>query len=304
MNASSAADATDDTSLAVRFFHLERFAPLVRGGISAADVQQVVAKLPGVDVPDIARVRAGFEQAVGAAAARIAERRGIASALAALPFRRHDTVVALGDSITDDALSWANQLARVLADKRPELELRVVNAGYTGDTTQAAISRFDTVAAHRPNWILQMLGTNDARRHGRAQVRTTSAQETVRNLTELQRMVAADTEARLVVMTPPPALGELADAWPTFQAQAITWRADDIAALAEAARALPAPVIDVYAAFMDAGAAQLLLPDGIHPTIAGQSLIAELVLRELAGLVPDSQVRPPAPPPADREVRP
>jgi len=292
VNGSSAADSLDDASLTVRFVHLERFAPLLRAGISAGDVEPVVAQLAGLTVADFASVGVGFEQAVAAGATNIAGRPGIQAALAALPFRHGDTIVALGDSITDDAVSWVNQLARVLADQRPELQLRFVNAGYTGDTTQAAISRFDTVAACRPSWILQLLGTNDARRHGRAQVRTTSEQETVRNLAELQRMVAADTDARLVVLTPPPALGELADAWPAFQAQSITWRDDDVAALAETIRALPLPVVDVYAAFTDAGAAHLLLPDGVHPTIAGQSLITELVLRELARLLPSSQVRP------------
>ena len=62
-------------------------------------------------------------------------------------------VVALGDSITDDLLSWAEILRACGLD--------VVNAGVSGDTTADALRRLYGIVLLEPDVVITMLGTND-----------------------------------------------------------------------------------------------------------------------------------------------
>ena len=281
------ADPVDVASMAVRFFHFEKTPVALRAGLDAEQFATQSASLAGVTVQAAAQMRAEMATTVADAAAELAGRPAVRSAMAEVPFARGDVIVALGDSITDDLLSWAYQLERVLDLLRPDLALRVVNHGITGHTTQEAISRFDLVAAARPAWIIQLLGTNDARRHGSARLTTTSLDETKRNLGVIRRFVETDTHAQLIVMTPPPADQAAIERWAPFHEQQITWLAEDIDGVAALVRDSPGQVVDIHG-LLSASASQLLLPDGLHPNLLGQQQIAEAVLLAL----PDAQRRP------------
>jgi lysophospholipase L1-like esterase len=281
------ADPVDAASMAVRFFHFEKTPVALRAGLDAERFATQSASLAGVTPHAAARMRAEMASTVADAAAELAERPAVRSAMSGVPFARGDVIVALGDSITDDLLSWAYQLERVLELLRPDLALRVVNQGITGHTTQEAISRFDLVAAARPAWIIQLLGTNDARRHGGTRLTTTSLDETERNLGVIRRFVETDTRAQLIVMTPPPADQAAIEQWAPFHEQQITWLAEDIDRVAALVRDSPDQVVDIHE-LLSASASQLLLPDGLHPNLLGQQQIAEAVLLAL----PDAQRRP------------
>lgn len=267
--------------ITARFFHLEKLPALSRAPLDPSIIETLNAQIAQITIPELRALTSEIERSRRAASTALATEPDVRRCLESLPFHAGDVIVALGDSITDDLLSWAWILDDLLALERPDLRLRVVNAGITGHTTQEAISRFAGVAAARPTWIIQMLGTNDARRHGGAQIRTTSHDESIRNLAQLATL-AAETRARHILMTPPPAIGELADAWEPFQLEGITWRDDDVAAIAQAVRDQDPAAVDVYAAFLAAADPSHLMPDGIHPTLAGQQLIARTVLAHLA----------------------
>lgn len=276
-------DGLSPAELAVRFFHLEKLPTVVRANLSPSAFDPIGAAIAGVTPDEFRRVRAELLAAKDAAATELLNSPGMADTLAALPFERGDVIVALGDSITDDLTSWAAQLETVLAVGRPDLDLRVINAGFTGNTTQEAISRFDTIARLAPTWIIQMLGTNDARLHGESHIRTTSPQETSRNFAALRDLVAKETDARLICVTPPPVDGERADAWAPFHAEKITWRATDLDQLVvNLITEASVPVIDIYQPLWSLPPEQWLLPDGVHPSTAGQSLIARAVIEALA----------------------
>ncbi|MFW8745390.1 SGNH/GDSL hydrolase family protein, partial [Mesorhizobium japonicum] len=194
------ADGLEPERLTARFFHLEKLPVAQRSGLTRSDFDEISAALSGSDLELLDRFRDEFDDALDGAADALLAEHAVREQLGRLPLSHGDTIVAFGDSITDDALSWANQLALVLERGRPDLDVRVVNAGYTGDTTQEAISRLDLILEHSPAWVIQLLGTNDARRHGTSAVRTTSLHETRRNIRVLRR-VLADAGVRHLVMT-------------------------------------------------------------------------------------------------------
>jgi len=68
-------------------------------------------------------------------------------------------VVCLGDSITEGQLSsnWVDRLQAAHAGD----EVRVVNAGVSGDLTWNVLQRLDPVIAARPDVVVLLAGTND-----------------------------------------------------------------------------------------------------------------------------------------------
>lgn len=189
-----------------------------------------------------------------------AEARDAPVSVGGTAFARGSTILALGDSMTDDLGSWAEILRHALPD------VTVVNGGLSGDTTTGAISRLARLTAVRPTWALVLLGTNDARRHGDAPMLVSHA-ETRRNLHVLD--TALRRRCRHVRwITPPPIVGRV-DADPD-----VHWEPADVAAKARLVRALDPAAVDLWPGF----AARHLCPDSLHPSPAGQRLIAERVL--------------------------
>jgi lysophospholipase L1-like esterase len=193
-------------------------------------------------------------------------------------------VAGLGDSITDDDQSWLEILRAALVLRRGGDAVRVVNAGVSGDTTAQMIARFIDVAVERPDWIICMAGTNDARLHGRSQTRVlVSIEETVRNLEMMRHMAATQGDAQWVWMTPTPVIESLiAEHW-MLSGFELSWRNADLLAVRDAVRARREPVVDLWDAFGQPPERRFLLPDGLHPSIEGQVAIVQALVRRLAG---------------------
>lgn len=264
-----------------RFLHPGKTLMLARAALGRGVEERLSAAIGGCDVGTYRRVMAELDEATRASAAAYAATPGVADLLVALPFRPGQRIVALGDAITDDACSWAEQL-RALLDAAGA-GVTVLNLGVTGATTHDHLARADLLAAARPDWVLQMLGTNDVRRHGRlGRARMLSLGETVENLVKLEHLVTSEAEAKLVRLTPPPVVQTRAAAWRPFRAQEVAWRQDEVAELAEAVLELDPAAVDVHAAFLRAPHHEDLLPDGVHPSIEGQRLILDELVRALA----------------------
>jgi lysophospholipase L1-like esterase len=228
---------------------------------------------------------AGFAQAVEQTSAALVADASFRAQVAALPFAPGDTVVALGDSITDDLQSWFELLRTAFALVRPNEGVRFVNAGISGDTTAVMISRFHAVTLEEPKWIICMAGTNDTRTHGIAPTRSLVSQaETFANYQVLRDYAMQETRARWVWLTPPPVIEAAIpqDWW--LGPQHMMWRNAPLQALAKHLHSRPEPLIDVQAAFGGAPDAALYLADGLHPSLAGQALIARTVVQGLSAL--------------------
>ena len=69
--------------------------------------------------------------------------------------------------------------------------------------------------------------------------------------------------------------------FPAFRHGQSTWRNTDLLALAEAVGRFDEPVVDLVAAFGVPPDDDLLGPDGVHPTLAGQTAIVTALVGHL-----------------------
>lgn len=91
-------------------------------------------------------------------------------------FENRDCIVFAGDSVTDmgseqpvgegmfEGLGhgYVRMIDNLLASCYPELNLRIVNAGISGNTSQTLLDRFDRdVIEHHPDWVSICIGIND-----------------------------------------------------------------------------------------------------------------------------------------------
>lgn len=244
-----------------------------------------IAAQMGIPLAQYEAALADFAQAVEHAASELVADATFRAQVAALPFAPGDTVVGLGDSLTDDLQSWFELLRSAYAMVRPSHDVRFINAGISGDTTSALISRFYAVTLEQPAWIICMARTNDTRTHGLRPTRSlVSHDETVANFQVLRDFAVQQTHARWVWITPPSVIESAipADWW--LGPQQMIWRNAPLHALAAHLRSRPEPVIDVQAAFGENPDPALFLADGLHPSLPGQMLIARTVVQGLSEL--------------------
>jgi acyl-CoA thioesterase I len=225
-----------------------------------------------------ARARAAAEDLLGDA--QIERQVGL------LPLRSGERILALGDSITDDLMSWAEVLRHLLQLARPGDGMELINGGLSAHTSAMVLRRWPaTLAAVRPDRVICCLGGNDVTRVGaQAAKPQVSLAETMANFSELRRIAASSPVASWTWLTPVPVIEERVRAFPGFRYGAATWHNADIVALAAAMRrGLADPVVDLVAGFGVPAKDDLQGVDGVHPTLAGQQVILRSLLEKLAG---------------------
>jgi lysophospholipase L1-like esterase len=229
----------------LRFCHPERILATTRlPGLDVLDAG-VLAGLYGVDPAVHARTRARWQrEAEHAVEAALDDE--LARGLRSLPFRPGDRVLAVGDSITADRQS-------------------------------GALARSRTLRAARPDHVLVLLGTNDARRHGG--VVLVSHRETARNLIGLRRVLGG---APITWITPPPICPERVVRDPLLREADLEWRLPEVAVKRRLVRRQPGPVVDLWPAFGVPARPELMLADGLHPSLAGQVEIVRAISRTAA----------------------
>ena len=241
------------------------------------------ARALGVPVNVLEALRAEFREGVRQHSRHLLTDEQLRPSCAQLRLRPRRRVVCLGDSMTSDFQSWAEILAAVLREVHPDLVVR--NEGRSGDTTTDLLSRFATaVPHHRPTVVVVLIGANDGRRHAPWPAEPeVSDGETGRNVTLLQSMID-DAGATSVWLTPPPVLDERVRTHPVLGALPTRWDDATSGRKAEIIASAARCSIDLRRPFLDAGCEDLLLQDGLHPSGAGQALIAAAALRGIADL--------------------
>ena len=242
-----------------------------------------MARLFGLGLEEYREIRGRFDANARGAALELLEEPGFAGRVDRLPFRAGETVVGVGDSITDDLQSWLEIVRHLLEERRSKDGIRVVNGGLSAHTTAMVLRRFvPNVVALKPDWILCLLGGNDATRIGpepnKPQV---SPEETAGNLEAMRRIAREQTEAEWVWITPPTYDEQRASSFPPFEMGQSIFRNDDIVAVGGLVRAQEGTVVDVQAVFGLPADPELQGPDGVHPSLAGQRAIARAFVERL-----------------------
>ncbi len=160
--------------------------------------------------------------------------------------------------------AWPNLLQRDLADSKTPY--RVVNASVSGETTAGGLTRLPAaLKEHHPKLVVLELGANDGLRG----LPVDAAQRNLARMIELAQ--AAGAKVHLIGMQMPPNMGpdytrSFANMYPTLARQYRTGLTPF----------LLAPVImhpDLFQA------------DQLHPTAAGQPLLATQIRKDLAPLL-------------------
>ena len=266
-----------DLELLVRFEHPAKFLAVKELPGAAFMPRECQAALYGVGAAELVRIRHALEGATAAAAGALLAEPGVRDAVAAFPVPPGGTLVALGDSITDDLQSWAEILRHCLAAVRPG-EVTVINAGISGDTTVDALARLYGIAELRPALVIAMLGTNDCQRHGPHEALLVPPDASLGNAREITRWLDA-AGARVAWLTPPPV--DEAALTRTTGDRPFTIRAADVRHLSDALLTSGLTVVDTGSALSPTVAGGDLLPDGVHPSLTGQTTIARHTLTAL-----------------------
>ena len=179
-------------------------------------------------------------------------------------------IVFFGNSLTAAYGLEPEQGFTALLQRRIDslgLNYEVVNAGLSGETTSGGLQRIDWVLSNPVDIFVLELGGNDG-------LRGTDPDLTHRNLGEMiDRVRSAHPDARIVLagMEAPPNLG--ADYTERFRS---VYRR---LAREKEVHLIPFLLEDV------GGVARLNLPDGIHPNVEGQRIVADNVWDVLEPLV-------------------
>ncbi|MEI6197346.1 MAG: GDSL-type esterase/lipase family protein [Verrucomicrobiota bacterium] len=185
-------------------------------------------------------------------------------------------IVCLGDSIT--RRGYPEIMGR-------HLGLRVVNGGVAGNTSAEGLKRIQKdVVGHDPDIVVIFFGTNDGRVD--APKKYATAAQYAANL-NLMVDACEKIHARVVLCTLPPVnetayftkhpkapydeAGGLAKLWSEYRAAAVKVAAN---------RHLP--LVDLNHELLNEP--QWLGPDGVHPTPAGNEIIARLVAKAVEPL--------------------
>jgi acyl-CoA thioesterase-1 len=265
----------DQNAYLIQFAHLDKIWP----GLN----ETAIAPVFGFDVETYRSIRASFAENTYNVASELLTDPVFAARVDRLPFKPGATVVGLGDSITDDLQSWLEILRHLLKMRRLQDDIKVVNAGVSGDITAQIISRFLDIVLQQPDWIICMAGTNDARTHGQSPTKTlVSLEETAKNLEALRNFAVTQTTAHWVWMTPTPVIeAYIAQHWLCVGSQ-LGWSNRDLVAIAEVMHQFPDPVVDLQMVFGNPANPDLLLPDGVHPSLAGQKAIVTALVERLS----------------------
>jgi acyl-CoA thioesterase I len=265
----------------MQYHHPEKALAELPGGQEIGD--ELLAPFFGTDVRTYREIKGAFAERARRCARELLQDARFARLVDRLPFEPGLTVVGLGDSITDDSQSWFEILRHLLAERRPEDGIELVNAGISGDTTSRLLGRFLDILEGDPAWIITLIGTNDVAFVRDPRTKSlVSPEETGKNLRTLRDLAETVSEAHLVWMMPPPAIeARVAEGSSPSDP---TWRNADLAEVARLVRevAREDPLVDLWEAFGDPAEPEFLLPDGLHPSLAGQKAIAAALVKQLS----------------------
>jgi lysophospholipase L1-like esterase len=256
----------------------ERTLSSLPGGASLG--QRARAELLGLPEEIYAAELDRMQKEASEAADELLADQAVVSMVDRLPLRKGAKVVAFGDSLTSEPQSWAVILREMLAKRRGAEEISFTISAIAGETTTHGLVRVADIIHSQPDWVLFLLGTNDARTQGPQPAKTlVHYEETARNVAELRRRISRETSATCVWITPPAVDEDLVAAHWGLARFGVRFCNRDLERVAKIVRESDEPVIDAFAALESPPPSDLLMGDGLHFSLAGQKRMALEVIR-------------------------
>lgn len=262
----------------LQFLNIEKVYPLLPG----IKNEESIAGLLGIEVDELIHLREVFENNAKQAAIELLKEDEVLEWIDDLPFKKGDTIVALGDSATDDLQGWFTVLEHAVNSTVPESDFTFINAGITNNTTTDALRRMNRdVLAVNPDWVIVNLGLFDAQRLSFLPNRTLiPLSETWENLSAIEDVIASTTDNPPVWITPVPIVPGLLDEMELLEFE-IDGR--DLSKVREIITGKKGYIVDPLGNRMgNPPEAWYYLSDGINPTLSGHVNTVKEVLKSLA----------------------
>lgn len=249
----------------LQFLNIEKQYPLLPG----ISNRGAMAELIGIEEDELIKLRERFSQNAKEAALELLKDDEVIEWIDNLPFKSGDTIVAFGDSSTDDLQSWFEILSELLSISRPESEFIFVNAGESYNTTSEAMRRMHRdVLTLDPDWVIVSLGSFDTLRLPYAPKRTLlPLAETWENLSTIEDAIETVTDNPPIWLTPTPTIPGLLDKMELFD---FDINDADLAQVRQIIAGKTGYVVDPLGKRMgNPPEAWYYLSDGLNPSLSG-----------------------------------
>lgn len=261
------------------YHHIVKRIPLFPGKNNTASE----AGLFGITEEELVKYRENFEENAKEAALEILKDDDIVDCLDKIPMDGEETIVAFGDSNTEDAQGWFTILKHVLEISTEKANFNFINAGVSYNTTAEALRRIDRdVVLQEPDWVFIALGTFDAQRLNIAPDRTLlPLSETWENIETIQSILESRVENPLVWITPAPVINDLLEENLLYD---FTIEEKDLSQVQELVAGKSGAIIDSRGKRMGENGPQAwnYLPDGLHHSLSGHTETVKAVIKKLA----------------------
>ncbi|TVQ00421.1 MAG: SGNH/GDSL hydrolase family protein [Balneolaceae bacterium] len=261
-----------------QFLSIGKTYPLLPG----IENQDSLAGLIGIDTEEYVSLKRTFRENANKAALELLKEDETADWLNQLPFGDNDTILAFGDSSTDDLQGWFEIFKYLLDITVPEADFTFINSGIANNTTADALRRMGRdVLAHEPDWVIISLGTFDTQRLSFSPARTLiPLSETWENLTTIDDAIATVTKNPPVWITPVPVIPGLLEEMEIFE---FTIDDRDLAGIREIILGKRGYIVDPLGRRMGfPPEAWYYLSDGLNPSLSGHVNTVRELLRSLA----------------------
>ncbi len=246
----------------------------------AASVRNVAAFI-GISEYELVESRKRFDEIARNVAVELLGDEEVASQVKRLPFENGQTIVAFGDSLTEDRQSWFEVLRHMLEIVTPNPAYRFVNMGISGDTSYDALRRIGQILRMEPDWVFIAFGTNDVARPLVAPERTTvSLADFWENIEVLSRVFNESLPNPPIWVAPPTVITPMMEDIGFYEA---IMHESDLVQYRQVIAGKPGHIVDPHGTRMG-NPPQMwnFLSDGVHHTPAGHEQTVRAVLKTLA----------------------
>lgn len=262
----------------LQFLNLEKHFPLLPG----IKNEESIAGLMGISVDELQNLRSVFAENAKESALELLKEEDVLEWVDQIPFEKDDTIVAFGDSSTDDLQGWFEIFKHVLDITIEGADFTFINAGLSYNTTSEALRRMNRdVLSHEPDWVIVNLGTFDTIRPSYFQNRTLiPLSESWENLSTIEDAIGTVTDNPPIWITPTPIIPGLLDEMELFD---FDINDQDLASVREVITGKKGYIVDPLGHRMgNPPEAWYFLSDGINPSLSGHTNTVKELLKSLA----------------------